>query len=70
MKTEDQKPRFWQILMSTFAAAFGVQSRKNRERDFQHGNLYTYIVAGILFTLLFIGGVILLVRMVLSSSGL
>lgn len=65
-----KKPQFWQIVLSTIAAAFGVQTRRNQERDFEHGNLYTYIVSGILFTLIFIGGVIFLVSTVLKSNGL
>ena len=64
-----QKPGFWQIVLSTIAAAFGVQSRKNLEQDFRHGNIYTYIVAGLVFTTLFVLTVILVVRMVLANSG-
>ena len=39
-----------QIIQSTLAAAIGVQSKKNRERDFQEGNAGTFIAAGIIFT--------------------
>lgn len=67
---ESKKPHFWQVVLSTIAAAFGVQSRKNQERDFQHGSIYSYIVAGILFTLLFIACVAFLVQMVLKSNGI
>lgn len=71
MATEDpEKPHFWHIILSTIAAAFGVQSRKNQERDFKGGNLYTYIAAGIIFTIIFVLGVKLLVHLVLSSNGL
>jgi hypothetical protein len=70
MTDNSQKPRFWQIVLSTIAAAFGVQSKHNQERDFKHGSIYTYIVAGIIFTLLFIAGVTLLVQAVLNSNGL
>jgi hypothetical protein len=69
-KNDPKKPHFWQIVLSTMAAAFGVQSRKNQERDFTGGSIYTYIVAGILFTFLFVMGVKALVSMVLSSNGL
>ncbi|MEH6359055.1 MAG: DUF2970 domain-containing protein, partial [Pseudomonadales bacterium] len=33
-KKQPQKLTLWQIICSVFAAAFGVQSDKNRERDF------------------------------------
>lgn len=65
-----QKPHFWQVLLSTIAAAVGVQTRKNQERDFKHGSLYTYIAAGIIFTVFFVLGVKLLVDIVLDSNGL
>ncbi|MGH1486182.1 MAG: DUF2970 domain-containing protein [Cellvibrionaceae bacterium] len=64
------KPNFWQIALSTIAAAFGVQSRKNHENDFKHGNIYTYIAAGLIFTCLFVFAVIFVVHLVLKSSGL
>ncbi len=65
----NKKPGFWQIVASTLAAAFGVQSNKNRERDFSGGNIYTYIAAGVIFTAFFVVGMILLVKLVLSASG-
>lgn len=72
--TEDpkrnHKPTFIQILLSTLAAAIGVQSHKNRERDFSGGNLYTYIAAGAIFTLVFIVSLILVVKTVLASHGI
>jgi hypothetical protein len=67
---DSQRPSWWQIALSTIAAAFGVQSRRNQERDFEHGSLGRYIVAGIIFTLCFIAGVVFLVSSVLSSHGL
>ena len=65
-----QKPGFWQIALSTVAAAFGVQSHKNQERDFQSGNIYVYITAGVIFTLLFIAGISLVVKLVLQANNL
>ncbi|WP_461482688.1 DUF2970 domain-containing protein [Porticoccus sp.] len=66
----EQKPGFWQIVFSTLAAFLGVQSNKNRERDFKHGNIYVYIVSGLIFTTVFIFCVITVVRLVLQSRGL
>ena len=53
-----------QIIQSTLAAAIGVQSKKNRERDFQEGNAGTFIAAGIIFTVLFIATVMTVVQLV------
>jgi len=57
-----------QVVQSTIAAALGVQSSKNRERDFTEGRASQFIVAGILFTALFVGLMLLIVRFVLSDS--
>ena len=56
-----------QVVGSVFAAGLGVQSSKNRERDFKQGRAGTFIAAGLLFTALFIGTVYTVVSMVLSS---
>ncbi len=65
--TPIKKPGIGQIIVSTLAAAFGVQSNKNRERDFAGGNIYSYIIAGLVFTALFVGGLILLVNFLLRN---
>jgi Protein of unknown function (DUF2970) len=62
------KPSIWRIILSTLAAAFGVQSSHNRERDFTHGNIYIYIVAGILFTVFFIVAIAMIVHLTLGTS--
>jgi hypothetical protein len=58
-----------QVVSSVMAAGLGVQSSKNRERDFKQGRLGVFIAAGIIFTLLFIGSVFTVVQLVLKSSG-
>lgn len=62
---ETRKPGFWSIVLSTMAAAIGVQSNKNRERDFSQGSPLPFIVAGIIFTVLFILTVITVVNLVI-----
>lgn len=57
-----------QVIGSVFAAGLGVQSSKNRERDFKQGRLGVFVAAGILFTLLFMGTVYGIVQLVLSSN--
>jgi hypothetical protein len=54
------------IILSTLAAAIGVQSKKNRERDFEEGNAGAFIAAGIIFTALFITTVLGVVQWVLA----
>ncbi|MDE1169103.1 MAG: DUF2970 domain-containing protein [Pseudomonas sp.] len=51
--TEPKPPTLWQMLHSVLAAAFGVQSNKNRERDFTHGKPVHFIALGIAFTVVF-----------------
>ena len=58
----------WQIVASVLAASFGVQSSKNRERDFKEGSFKAFVVAGILFTLVFIGVLYLIVSTVLENA--
>ena len=57
------------VISSVFAAGLGVQSSKNRERDFKQGNFKVFVITGIIFTLLFIGAVFGVVQMVLKSAG-
>ncbi|MDJ0879361.1 MAG: DUF2970 domain-containing protein [Halieaceae bacterium] len=57
----------FQVIGSVIAAAFGVQSSRNRERDFSHGSFGPFIAAGIIFTILFIGALYLVVSTVLSG---
>lgn len=63
------RPGALQVLGSVFAAALGVQSSENRERDFKHGRAGVYIAAGITFTVLFIVIVVTVVHLVLRSAG-
>lgn len=56
-----------QVISSVFAAGLGVQSSKNRERDFNQGNFKVFVISGIIFTLLFIGTVFTIVKMVLAD---
>ena len=52
------------VVQSTLAAAIGVQSKGNRERDFEEGNAGTFIVAGVLFTVLFVATIVVVVSAV------
>lgn len=58
-----------QVVQSVLAASIGIQSDKNRERDFKRGSAKAFIVAGIIGTLMFIATVYTVVRIVLKSAG-
>jgi hypothetical protein len=69
-KDEPEQPLgLRQMLHSVLAAAFGVQSNRNRQRDFTHGKPSHFIVLGVLFTALFVLLLFGLVRLVLHLSG-
>jgi Protein of unknown function (DUF2970) len=58
-----------QVISSVFAAGLGVQSSKNRERDFNQGRAGVFIAAGVIFTLGFIGIMVVIVQLVLKGAG-
>lgn len=63
---EDQQSlTFLQLLGSALAAGFGVQSSRNRERDFSRGKPLHFIIIGIVLTALFVLAVIGVVNLVL-----
>ncbi len=64
-------PVSWrQTLGSVLAAFFGVQSSRNRRRDFTHGRPWVFAGAALLLTAMFAGGIALLVRVLLLRAGL
>jgi hypothetical protein len=48
------KPTLKQVIQSVLAALIGVQSEANRERDFEHGSLPSFLIVGVIATVLFI----------------
>ena len=50
-----QRPSLWEVTRSVAAAFFGVQSSRQRKRDFTHGNPLHYLIVGLLMTLLVSG---------------
>ena len=67
--TTRSKPGIARIIQSTLAAVIGIQTNKNREKDFKNGNIWVFVVSGIVFTVLFIATVMTVVRFALSSAG-
>ncbi|WP_043307750.1 DUF2970 domain-containing protein [Pseudomonas sp. ML96] len=67
---DDNKPlTFREMMQSVLAAAFGVQSGKNRARDFSRGKPSHFILLGVLFTSIFVLVLFALVRLVLHLAG-
>ena len=64
-RDEDNPPTILEVALSVVAAAFGVQNSKNRERDFSRGNPLVFIMAGLVFTVLFVLTIVGVVYLVL-----
>jgi len=64
---QEGKPTLIDVIKSVLASFFGVQSDKNRQRDFQHGNPAQFIIVGLVLTTLFIVGIIIIVRLIIAS---
>ncbi len=60
-------PSLLQVVASVLSAFFGVQSQRNRERDFSHGNPFVFIAVGVVLTALFVLAVWSVVQMVLPA---
>lgn len=67
---DSKAPGLRQTIGSVLAAAFGVQSGKNRERDFKHGKAIHFIIAGVAFVALFILVIVGVVKLVLRHAGM
>jgi hypothetical protein len=61
------KPSIIQMIKSILAAFIGVQTDQNRKIDFEQGSPTTYIVAGLIFTILFVSVIVFVVSRVLSG---
>lgn len=67
---QDNKPlSLWEMLQSVFSAALGVQSGKNRARDFSRGKPSHFIILGVLFTVWFVLAIFGVVQLVLHLAG-
>ncbi|MBF7730676.1 DUF2970 domain-containing protein [Pseudomonas sp. N040] len=73
-KPSEQKPAekpmgLRDTAQSVVAAAFGVQSGKNRARDFSRGKPSHFIALGLIFTILFVLVIVGVVQLVLHLAG-
>ena len=64
----NKAPSFIDILLSVLSAMIGVQSDKNRERDFNQGKLSHYIVVGVIVVIVFVFTLIAIVNNILEQS--
>jgi hypothetical protein len=64
-----QKVPLLKVVKSIAAAAFGVQSSRNREQDFTQGNYRHFIIGGIVFAVIFVLTVAFVVSLVLEHAG-
>lgn len=65
---EQKRMSLLQVAQSVLAAFFGVQSNRNRERDFKQGSAKTFIIAGLVGTVVFIAVVAMVVKLVLGMA--
>lgn len=64
----DRRPGVLDIFKSVGAAFFGVQSEAARKRDFTHGRLQHYVIAGAIATVVFILALVGIVQLVLHLA--
>lgn len=69
MSESEKETNLFRVVLSVIAAMFGVQSNKNRERDFTKGRPAVYIVVGLIMTLVFILVLWTVVSLVMSTAG-
>ena len=53
------------VICSALAAGMGVQSRDNRERDFEQGSAGRFVAAGLVLTALLVATLFVIVRIAL-----
>lgn len=66
--SEPHKLGVKQTVGSVAAAFFGVQSARNRERDFSKGRPRDFVIVGLLLTLVFVLTIWGLVQLVMSIA--
>ncbi len=69
MSEPEGKISIFRVVLSVLAAMSGVQSSKNRERDFARGRPAAYIIVGIIMTVVFILILWTVVSLVTGAAG-
>lgn len=65
----DAPVSLWQTVISVLWAFYGVQSNRNRQRDFSRGNATVFIAVGFGLTTLFVLLMAGIVRLILATTG-
>ncbi len=66
---EEESLALWEVFQGVIAMFIGVQSEKNRERQFKYGKLHQFIIVGIIITVFLLILIVLLVKYVLHWAG-
>lgn len=69
-KDEIKPPTLLDTVFSVLASFFGVQSEKNRRRDFTAGKPIVFIGVAIVLTVVFIFTLVLIVNAMLHNAGM
>ncbi|HXF09063.1 MAG TPA: DUF2970 domain-containing protein [Candidatus Acidoferrales bacterium] len=69
MTQREQRMGLWQVVGSVLAALVGVQSEKNRQRDFTSGSPFAFIAIGAVATLILILLIWVGVKILLAQAG-
>ena len=67
---EQKKPGVLNVIFSDLAAMIGIQSEKNRERDFSKGDITNYLFVGVIVVAIFIFTLISFVNSILEDAGM
>lgn len=59
---------FWQTVLSVLAAFFGVQSARNRQRDFSRGRPWMFLLLGLGLTVALVALLRGVVGLILGSA--
>ena len=68
-KDAARAPSFIDVLGSVLASMFGVQSNRNREKDFTHGKPSQYIIIGLIVTVVFMLTIWVVFSLVMKLAG-
>ena len=66
--TPKKKMSALSFMGSIFAAWFGVQTKANRERDFEQGKFHHFVIGGLVFAVLFVLFVVGIVKVVMHFA--
>ncbi len=66
---EEESLALWEVFQGVIAMFIGVQSEKNRERQFKYGKLHQFIIVGIIITVFLLIHIVLLAKYVLHWAG-